>query len=283
MPTGTLFVVSTPIGNLEDITFRAVRTLREVTLIAAEDTRRTARLLASYEIRTRSVSFHSHNTRRRLPHLLSLLHEGHSIALVSDAGTPGISDPGTELVRTCWEQGIPVDGIPGASAPLAAAACAGFPLEPMTFLGFPPSRGKDRISFFESLGARSETLVLFESPHRIEACLASIDLIMPVRVMLLARELTKVHQQLIRGSASEIRSRLSTTKGEFTLVLGPTSAISKSSDGQRGKRSLLDEFAHMTNNSSLSRREIIRILARTHGLPSKEVYRSVQQDRKSID
>src|SRR5688500_9640988 len=145
---GTLFVVATPIGNLEDITLRALRTLREVQVIAAEDTRRTAKLLTHHGISTPTLSFHEHNTRSRLPQLLARLDEGVDVALVTDAGTPGVSDPGVALVQACIERGIPVDALPGASAPLVAAVVSGFPMEPFTILGFPPSRSKARSDWF---------------------------------------------------------------------------------------------------------------------------------------
>ncbi len=146
--SGTLFVVATPIGNLEDITLRALRVLREADVIAAEDTRRTAKLLAHYSIATSALSFHAHNTRSRLPQLLARLERGEAVALVSDAGTPGISDPGIELIQACWGKGIPVDPVPGASAPLAAAVASGFPLEPLTIFGFVPARSKARIEWW---------------------------------------------------------------------------------------------------------------------------------------
>src|SRR5688572_10516174 len=149
--SGTLFVVATPIGNLEDITLRALRVLREADLIAAEDTRRTAKLLAHYAIATPSVSFHEHNARSRVSQLLGRLEANANVALVTDAGMPGVSDPGVELVRAALEKGIAVDVIPGASAPLTAAVASGFPLEPFTILGFPPAKGKARTAWFQSV------------------------------------------------------------------------------------------------------------------------------------
>jgi len=149
--SGTLFVVATPIGNLEDITLRALRVMREADLIAAEDTRRTAKLLNHYAISTPTISFHEHNSRTRVPQLLARLKTGGKIALVSDAGTPGIADPGIALVQACWQHGVHVDPVPGASAPLAAAVASGFPLEPLTFCGFVPARAKDRDAWLQRL------------------------------------------------------------------------------------------------------------------------------------
>jgi 16S rRNA (cytidine1402-2'-O)-methyltransferase len=164
---GTLFVVATPIGNLEDITLRALRVLREVDLIAAEDTRRTSRLLAHHGIQTPTLSYHEHNTRGRMPQLMARLQAGSAVALVTDAGTPGVSDPGVELVRACIEAGVTVDPIPGVSAPLVAAIASGFPLDPVTIYGFAPSRSKDRLAWLESLAALPATVTFFETPHRI--------------------------------------------------------------------------------------------------------------------
>src|SRR5687768_17130217 len=171
---GILHVVATPIGNLEDITLRALRVLREVPLIAAEDTRRTARLLARHAVSTPTISFHEHNARSRLPQLIARLQRGESVALVTDAGTPGISDPGTELVQACIEAGIGVDPIPGVSAPLAAAVASGFPLMPLTILGFPPYRSKDRRHWFETLCGTTNTVTFFEAPHRIADTLRTV-------------------------------------------------------------------------------------------------------------
>ncbi len=171
---GTLFVVATPIGNLEDITMRALRVLRDANLVAAEDTRRTAKLLSHYGISTPTLSFHAHNSRARLPQLLGRLERGDSVALVTDAGTPGISDPGVELVAACRERGIAVDPIPGASAALLAAVASGFPLNSVTILGFPPLKAKDRIAWFAALTQANHTVVFFESPHRVVSTLAEL-------------------------------------------------------------------------------------------------------------
>ena len=156
--SGTLFVVATPIGNLEDITLRALRVLREADLIAAEDTRRTGKLLAHYAITTPTISFHEHNSHQRVPDLIERLEAGSKIAIVSDAGTPGIADPGIALVQACWDRSIPVDPIPGASAPLVAAVASGFPLEPLTIMGFVPPRANDRSRWFQSLKDTPSTI-----------------------------------------------------------------------------------------------------------------------------
>ena len=219
--SGTLFVVATPLGNMEDVTLRALRVLREVDLVAAEDTRRTARVLNHYAIATPSISFHQHNVRMRLPQLISRLQAGKSIALVTDAGTPGVSDPGVEFVKACIDAQIPVDSIPGASAPLTAAVASGFPLIPLTIFGFPPRRSKDRKEWFASVNETQHTFTFFESPHRILSTLSEIGLVLGERQIMLARELTKVHQEFLKGSASVVRENLGQLKGEMTVVVGP--------------------------------------------------------------
>src|SRR5687767_6933993 len=191
---GTLFVVATPIGNLEDITLRALRVLREADVIAAEDTRRTARLLSRHAISTPTVSFHEHNTRSRIPDLIRRLEAGKCVALVTDAGTPGVSDPGVELVQACIDARIPVDPVPGVSAPLTAAMASGFSLDPLTIFGFPPHRSKDRTDWIRTVSETRSTLTFFEAPHRIVQTLRLAAAVLGKRPIMLARELTKVHQ-----------------------------------------------------------------------------------------
>ena len=274
---GTLFVVATPIGNLEDITLRALRVLREVQLIAAEDTRRTARLLARHAISTPSVSFHEHNTRTRLPQLIARLQRGESVALVTDAGTPGISDPGTELVQACIEAGVVVDPIPGVSAPLAAAGASGFPLRPLTIMGFAPQRTKDRNDWIKTVYEIHNTVTFFEAPHRIADTLRSAGIVWGNRPIMVARELTKVHQEFLRGAASEVVKQLQPVpKGEFTVVIGPSAetaraAMRPSDDG------IAHEFGLITESGNLSRREAISATAKRLGLPARDVYAAIER------
>ena len=216
---GTLFVVATPIGNLEDITLRALRVLREADVIAAEDTRRTAKLLAHHAISTPTLSFHKHNTRTRLPQIIARLERGQNVALVTDAGTPGVSDPGVELVAAAVERGIPIDPIPGASAPLVAGIASGFPLEPMTILGFPPSRAKDRSLWLQQASEVKNTFTFFEAPHRIRQTLLAAQPYLVNRPIMVGRELTKRHQEFIRGDIARIIGQLPEPRGEFTVVV----------------------------------------------------------------
>jgi len=279
---GTLFVVATPIGNLEDITLRALRVLGEADLIAAEDTRRTARLLARHAISTPTVSFHEHNTRTALPKLISRLEESKAVALVTDAGTPGISDPGVELVRACIERGIPVEPIPGVSAALTAAVASGFPLIPLTIAGFPPYKSKDRTRWFQTLSEIQWTITFFEAPHRIQATLRTASEILGNRQIMLGRELTKIHQEFLRGTASDLAEILpARTKGEFTVVISqighkPNSAGALSPSDEE----IAAEFGHVTELAPISRREAVRATAQRLGIRSRQVYAAIERAKK---
>jgi 16S rRNA (cytidine1402-2'-O)-methyltransferase len=281
--SGTLFVVATPVGNMEDVTLRALRVLREVDVIAAEDTRRTARLLSHYAISTPSISFHQHNVRARVPQLLSRLQSGQNVALVTDAGTPGVSDPGTELVDACVQANIPVDPIPGASAPLTAAVASGFPMIPLTIFGFPPRRSKDRIAWFAEVGAVSHTFTFFESPHRVVSTVSEAAVIFGERPIVVARELTKMHQEFIRGSVRAALPALEKARGELTIVVGPKDTVDVSHDQAVVDGNLdeaVKEFWHLTENGH-SRRRAMTQAAQTFGLPVRAVYAAVEAAKKS--
>jgi 16S rRNA (cytidine1402-2'-O)-methyltransferase len=278
---GTLFVVATPIGNLEDITLRALRVLREADIVAAEDTRRTARLLAHHGISTPTLSFHEHNTRARLPQLLARLEAGEQVAVVTDAGTPGIADPGIELVRACRDRGIPVDPIPGASAPLSAAVASGFPLEPLTVLGFVPSRSKDRNMWLRQAFAVSHTFTFFEAPHRIRRTLEEVRTLSGERPIMVARELTKLHQEFIVGSASSIIGRLTECRGEFTVVVGPLPKA-ETLNADASDQDIVAEFGRTTDCCPGSRREIVTAVARKYGRSSRDVYAIIERSKKSV-
>lgn len=217
---GTLYLIATPIGNLEDITLRALRLLREVPLIAAEDTRHTHKLLRHYDIATRSTSYHEHNKQARRPVLLAALAEG-DVALVSDAGTPGINDPGFELVTAAIEAGFPVVPIPGPSAPIAALVVSGLPSVHWAYLGYLPARSKERQRLLERWRTVEATLVCFETPHRLQAALEDLRSVLGDRRIAVARELTKLHEQWVRGRIGEAILHFQTTapRGEFTLVI----------------------------------------------------------------
>jgi 16S rRNA (cytidine1402-2'-O)-methyltransferase len=218
---GTLFLVATPIGNLEDVTQRALRTLGEVAAVAAEDTRRTRRLLAHYGIAAPVVSLFEHNERHRIPRLLERLQAGESLAVVTDAGSPGIADPGYRLVRAAVEAGVRVESVPGPSAVIAALQVSGLPTDRFTFAGFLPVKPGPRRRTLEELAERRETVVVFEAPHRIEKALADLEEVWRERPIALARELTKTFEQVLRGSAAEVGAalRLDQRRGEMVLVL----------------------------------------------------------------
>lgn len=276
---GTLHVVATPIGNLEDITLRALRVLREAAVIAAEDTRRTAKLLSHHGIRSRMVSFHAHNTQARLPQLLEILRQGQDIALVTDAGTPGVSDPGVELVAVCVEAGIAVDPVPGVSASLAAAVASGFPLVPLTIFGFVPSRAKDRMAWLTDVAAVENTVTFFETPHRIADTLRDAASLLGERPIVVARELTKLHQQFLRGNCASVAAELGTPRGEYTVVLGPSTAAANREPATDDE--VLAEFCRMPDSMAPSRRSRLAEVARKCRRPVREVYALAERHKQS--
>jgi 16S rRNA (cytidine1402-2'-O)-methyltransferase len=219
---GTLYLVATPIGNLEDITHRALRVLGEVDLVAAEDTRRTRRLLTHFGLEVPVVSLFEHNERGRVPGLLRRLRDGESVAVVTDAGSPAVADPGFPLVRAAIGEGLKVESVPGASAVIAALQVSGLPSDAFAFVGFLPPRAAARRKRLEELKERRETVIAFESPHRIDASLADLETVWEDRPIVLARELTKAFEEVLRGTAREVRAALTPDKrrGEIVLVLG---------------------------------------------------------------
>jgi 16S rRNA (cytidine1402-2'-O)-methyltransferase len=223
---GTLFVVATPIGNLEDLTFRALRTLREVDLIAAEDTRRTAKLLSHYNIHTPMVSIHAHNERREAPGLLERIRSGTTVALVSDAGTPGIADPGEYLVRLAREQGIPVSPVPGPSSIAAALSVSGQPASQFVFMGFPPRSGRERSDWIQEVSSETRTVVAFESPHRITKTMADLTGVLGEKQIQVHREITKVHESFIIYPTS-LPESAENSRGEFVLVISPSAELAE--------------------------------------------------------
>jgi 16S rRNA (cytidine1402-2'-O)-methyltransferase len=277
---GTLFVVATPIGNLEDVTLRALRVLREVDLIAAEDTRRTAKLLSHHGISTPTMSFHAHNTRGRLPQLLARLRNGQSIALVSDAGTPGVSDPGQELIRACVDENIVVDPIPGASAPLAAVVASGFPVLPLTVIGFSPNKKGERKAWIATIAGIRHTVTFFESPLRLKRTLLEAAGPFGDRPIMVARELTKVHQEMLRGTCEEVAAGLGEVKGEITVVVGPAKdqkAVAAPIDEQ----AIAAEFWSLARSGRSSRRAVVSELAQKFRLSSREVYSIIEKLKRS--
>ena len=269
---GRLFVVSTPIGNLEDITLRALSTLKAVDLIAAEDTRRTGTLLKHFNISTPTTSYHEHNERQKLPGLLQKLADGHDIALVSDAGTPVVADPGQRLTEAALDRGFQVVPIPGASALMSALSASGFPADRFVFLGFAPSRSSDRKKWVSELASEPRSIVLFEAPHRIEDLLSRLAATLVNRPIFVGREMTKLHEQGIRVPANMALRAAIPSKGEFTIVIGP-----RSEDDRPRLQAATDEevtsyFGQMTNSSGISRREAVSRTAKYFGLSTNNVY-----------
>jgi 16S rRNA (cytidine1402-2'-O)-methyltransferase len=265
---GTLFVVATPIGNLEDITLRALRVLREVKLIAAEDTRRTAQLLSRHAIATPTTSFHAHNEHRKAPQLLERLKGGDDIALVSDAGTPTIADPGGPLIRAALDAGLRVVPIPGPSAVMAALTASGSSTSDFTFLGFPPNRSKARALWFSRLARVEGTAIFFEAPHRIRQTLAELQAAVGDRSIVIGRELTKVHENLVKQQISEALVALTNPIGEFTVVV----EIGHTTDVCRPNAAELPD----------SRRQAVALVAKDHGLTANQLYRAIEELKKSV-
>ncbi len=230
---GTLYLVATPIGNLEDITQRALRILAGVSLIAAEDTRQTRKLLAHYGIQGRMISYHEHNKGLRLRPILEALAQG-DVALVSDAGTPGLNDPGYELVRAALEAGYKVCPIPGASAPIAALVASGLPTDAFLYLGYLPRKRSERRRFLEQIASLPYTLILLEAPHRLREALQDLRLILGNRPIAVARELTKVHEEIFRGDVEQALAHFQDKppRGEITLVIGGAAPSSRWSEAE---------------------------------------------------
>lgn len=266
--SGRLYVVATPIGNLEDITYRAVRVLGAADLIACEDTRQTRKLLEHYGIHKPTISYHEHNELERTPDLVSKLAAGTVIALVSDAGVPLISDPGYRLVKAAVEMGIPVEPVPGASAALAALAASGLPTDAFHFGGFLPSKPGQRAHALEELAEEQATLIFYEAPHRIVETLETIERVLGPRQVVVAREITKVHEEFLRGSASEVRAHLLARdfiKGEITLL------ISKATEPPPDDTPL-EEAVEALVRSGAQRMDAIKQVARRRGLSKRAVY-----------
>jgi len=277
---GTLFLVATPIGNLEDISLRALRVLREADLVAAEDTRHSSQLLHHYDIRRPTTSLHEHNEFEKVPGLVEQLRRGARIALVTDAGTPSVSDPGYRLVRAAIDAGVRVEAIPGPSAVLAALVSSGLPTDAFVFAGFPPPKSTARTAWLEGFRTDRRTVVFFEAPHRIRETLADALRVLGDREIALGRELTKFHEELVRGPISSVLSRLAEPRGEFTVVLAGVSDDTTNTSEQTTDNQLLTEFGLLTENG-LSRREALGELAGRHRLRSREVFAAIDRARRS--
>lgn len=273
---GTLYIVGTPIGNLEDVTMRALRVLREVDLIAAEDTRRTARLLQHYSIATATTSLHEHNEHGKAPHLIARLQAGESMALVSDAGMPLVSDPGSLLVRAARAAGVPIQVVPGPSAVTAALAAAGIS-GPFAFLGFPPAAGKERKAWMAELGQIASTMpvVFFEAPHRVQKTVRDAAAILGKRPIIVARELTKIHESLVESPIDRLvllHETEDAERGEHVLIVPKLDPVTGDALPRPSDEQLLAEIGQMTETEGLGVKAASKALAAKYGIGASEIY-----------
>lgn len=268
---GTLYLCATPIGNLEDITYRAIRILRECDVIAAEDTRHTRKLLSHYDIHTPLTSYHAHNEESKGEKLITQLLQGTTVAVVSDAGMPGISDPGADIVQLALKNNIPVVPVPGASASIAALVVSGLPTARFLFEGFLPANKKGRRRQLEKLASETRTLVFYESPHRLQNTLADMYNILGDRQAAAARELTKKYEEIIRGMLSELTKHFKQhpPRGEFTLVIAGAEA--ECQENQWNDLSLTDHLNQLIT-AGMDKKEAIKVVAKMRGIPKREVY-----------
>jgi 16S rRNA (cytidine1402-2'-O)-methyltransferase len=276
--TGVLYIVATPIGNLEDITLRALRVLREVDLIAAEDTRHTRKLLNAHEIHRPLLSYHQHNMRTQGPRVIRELLAGKSVGLVTDAGTPSISDPGLDLVRLAISENIQVSPLPGPSAVTTALTVAGLPVQPFLFLGYPPNRPTARRTFFTKHARAEATLVLFESPRRLGACLQDMRKIWGDRKVVVTRELTKIYEEIFRGSLEEAMARWpGESRGEITILV---SGVER--DKPHPDDSLIDQLRACLTSDRRPLKEIAAEVALEQGISKRLVYQEALKIKREL-
>jgi len=268
-----LYLVATPIGNLEDVTLRALRILKEVDQIACEDTRHTLKLLGHYNIQKPLISYHEHNELTRAPELVVAMEQGAQVALVSDAGVPLVSDPGYRLVTLCLRHHIPVIPIPGPSALLAALSASGLPNEEFLFAGFLPARSGERRRALERLRIEDRTIIFYEAPHRIEETLADAREILGDRPACIAREVTKIHEEFRRGSLSALAASQAEkpARGEITLLIGPVSP-NESAAHRDTSQSLADRVEELIRQAKLDRKEALKLAAKERGITKRAAY-----------
>ena len=283
-PSGCLYLVATPIGNLEDITLRALRILREADQIACEDTRHTQKLLKHYGIAKPLVSYHEHNEMTRAPELVLAMEQGAQIALVSDSGMPLVSDPGYRLVALALRHRLPVVPVPGPSALLAALSASGLPNEEFLFAGFLPARGGERKRALQRLRIEDRTIILYEAPHRIEDALADALEVLGDRPACLAREVTKLHEEFRRGTLSEIVASLSgkPARGEITLLIGPVPAEGRAAQRDTSQ-SLAERVDELIHQAKLDRKEALKLAAKERGLTKRAAYSELHLDLSEPD
>lgn len=275
---GTLYLCATPIGNLEDITYRVLRTLREVDLIAAEDTRNSVKLLNHFQIKTPMTSYHEYNKIEKAYHLVDKLREGKNIALITDAGTPGISDPGEELVRICYEEGIEVTSLPGAAACITALTMSGLPTRRFAFEAFLPREKKERAAVLGQLKNETRTIILYEAPHHLLKTLEELYDVLGERRISLCRELTKKYEEkmLTTISASILRYREHEPRGEYVLVIqGKAFDELKKEEQESWENMSLQEHMAIYEKQGISHKESMKLVAKDRGISKRDVYRAL--------
>ncbi|MDR1541805.1 MAG: 16S rRNA (cytidine(1402)-2'-O)-methyltransferase [Clostridiales bacterium] len=288
--SGTLYAVGTPLGNLEDISLRAIRILKESDCIAAEDTRQTLKLLNRYDIKTHLTSFHEHNQKEKAQDLIRQLSQGRTIALVTDAGMPGISDPGQDLIRMCHESSIPVSVIPGPTAATTALTLSGLASERFVFYGFLPRGSKQRKAILDEIAGEYKTAILYESPHHLLRTLEDLKMAIGARPAAVIRELTKIHEELIRGNIDDLVSHFKETepRGEIVIILeGETDesrhlATPKKSVGSLQSLSIEEHMAFYLKDG-LDRKSAMKLTARDRGVPKSEIYSALLESGDNSD
>jgi 16S rRNA (cytidine1402-2'-O)-methyltransferase len=278
---GCLYLVGTPIGNLEDITLRALRTLKEADQIACEDTRHTQKLLTHYDIHKPLASYHEHNESTRAPELVAALAQGAKIALVSDAGMPLVSDPGHRLVTLCLEHHIPVVPVPGPSALLASLSASGLPCEEFLFVGFLPARSGERRRALERLRIEDRTIILYEAPHRLAECVADAREVLGNRNACIAREVTKLHEEFRRGRLSELYASFKErpARGEITLLIGPEAPADARTQAN-STQSLAERVEELVRQAKLDRKEALKLAAKERGLTRRAAYDEIVSEKE---
>ena len=278
---GKLYLVATPIGNLSDMTFRAVETLKEVDLIAAEDTRNTIRLLNHFDIHTEMTSYHEHNKIEKADYLLNRLENGENIALVTDAGTPGISDPGEELVKMCYERGLEVYSVPGAVAFVNAAVSSGQPTRRIAFEAFLPKDKKERERVLKEMAAETRTIVLYEAPHKLKKTIEELYKVLGDRELTICRELTKLHEEKAKttlGAAVEYYKD-NDPRGEYVLVIhGKTKEECETEAREKWENLSVEEHVKMYEDKGMSRKDAMKEAAKDRGVRKSDIYRELNVD-----
>ena len=269
---GKLYIVATPIGNLEDITLRAINVLKTVDYIAAEDTRNTLKLLNHYQINKKLISYHRHNEQTKTQELLKLLQDGKNIALVSDAGTPCISDPGEEIVKIAIENNIEIIPIPGACAFINALISSGLDCKEFTFIGFLPLNKKTRQEKLEMIKEERKTIILYEAPHKLKNTLEDLKEILEKRQIVLAKEITKIHETYIRGQVDEVLEKIGEPKGEYVILIQKNEAKKESKEDILSKLPIEEQYKYY-EELGFSKKEIIKKIAQDKNVPKNEIYK----------